>query len=74
MHGVAGGVVMPRLVLWVVSSCCVWCCGRCRHAVCGVVGAIIGLHGVVVVVTVLRAVSAVCAATRGMSVTLRVGR
>ena len=29
VHGVMGTVVVPCVVLWVLSSCCVLCCGHC---------------------------------------------
>jgi len=48
-----------RMVLWSQTQLSrhVWCCGCCRRATRGVAGAVIGLHYVMVVVTMPHAVS-----------------
>ncbi len=54
---VMAAIVVPRVVLRLLSLCRIWCCGCCRRAMRGVVGAVVGLRYVVVVVAMPCAVS-----------------
>jgi hypothetical protein len=52
-HGVmvAVAVIILHLVLQLLSLCHTWCCGCYCCATYSVIDAVIGLHGVVIVVT-----------------------